>query len=182
MAKDPVAVRYAEALFEVGKREGRLTELAQELEELAALIRQHDALRELLLNPDVEIPDKLRVLGRLMGEAWSEPLPSFVRLALTMERPAQLVEMAEAMRRLVDDEQRVRRVTVRTARALAPALRDRLVKWLSQREQATVTLVEEVDAGLLGGIQVTIGHRTFDGSVRAQLQRLHQRLRSVRVH
>ena len=181
MVNEPIAVRYAEALFDLGKREGTLDALAQELEELVSMAREHPTLRELLLNPDVDIPDKLGLLGRLMG-GWSTDLQGFVRLVLTMERATNLLEMAEALRQLVDKERRICRVTVRTARPLAPALRERLTQWLGRREQCQVALIEEVDAALIGGIEVTLDHRTFDGSLRTQLERLRHRLRSVRVH
>ena len=182
MVKDPVAVRYAEALFELGKREGRLDALAEQLDALAEVVRAHPPLHELLLNPDVDPPDKVRVLGRLLGELWSPELQAFVQVVLSLERAPYLVQMADALRQLVNREHRIQPVTVRTARPLEPALRERLVRWLSQREQCEVRLVEAVDPALLGGIQVTIDHRTFDGSVRTQLDRLRQRLRSVRVH
>jgi F-type H+-transporting ATPase subunit delta len=181
MVKDPVAVRYAEALFELGKREGRLEALTEELEALAKLIGEHDQLRELLLNPDVDVPDKLRVIGRLLGDA-SKDLQAFLQVVLQSERAPYIVQMADALRQLVDREQRVLRVVVRTVHPLAAPLRERLVGWLSKREHSTVVLVEELDATLLGGIQVTLDHRTYDGSLRTQLDRLRHRMKSVRVH
>jgi len=182
MVNDPVSVRYAEALFDLAKREGRLDELAQELQELAELITQHAELSQFLLNPDVDPPDKLRVLERVMQDAWSKDLRAFVQVVLGYDRAAQLVEMAQAMRDLVDKERRIVRVTVRTASALSAPLKQRLTQWISKREGAQVRLIEEVDRGLLGGIQIMLDHRTFDGSLRTQLSRLRQRLKSVRVH
>lgn len=40
----------------------------------------------------------------------------------------------------------------------------------------TVDLKTRVDESLLGGLRVTIGGRTYDGSVRTQLRALRERL------
>ena len=182
MVNDPVSARYAEALFDLVRREGHIDEAAAELRDLAQLIAEQDALRQFLLNPDVEVADKLAVLERLMGGLWSKTVRSFVQVVLSMDRAAYLAQMAGAFQELVDDEQRVVRVTVRSACALAQDLRARLIQWVEAQERGTVALTEEVDPRLIGGLQVFLDHRTFDGSVRTQLGSLRRRLKRVRVH
>lgn len=182
MVKDSVSARYASALFDLAKAQGRLDAAARDLAEIAALIRAHGELRRLLLNPDVEIDDKLGVLDRLLGGDWSADVRAFVRLVLSFDRAAQLVEMADAFGELLDAERRVVRVTVRSAHPIAPELRARLVAWIEARERSTVALAEEVDSQLIGGLQVLLDHRIFDGSVKTQLGTLRQRLGRVRVH
>ncbi len=182
MVKDAVSARYAEALFDVARQEGKLDAVVEQLQAIAGLIRDHDDLRKLLLNPGVESTDKIRVLDRLLGSSWSADVRAFVQVVIDMDRASYLVEMSGALGDLADVERRVLRVTVRTAYPLAVPLRQRLTQWLEQQERASVVLTEEVDALLIGGIQVVMGHRVFDGSLRTQLSALRQRLKRVRVH
>lgn len=181
MTTDPVSARYAEALFELVHSEGRLEPASAQLLQLGEILRDHAELRGLLLNPDVEVEQKLSVLDRLMNKTWSPEIRAFVQVVLSLDRAVYLSEMVEAFQALVDDEQRVLRVTVRSAYPLAAELRKRLVGWIEQRERATVILVEEVDPALLGGLQVFMRHRTFDGSLKTQLSTLRQRMKHVRV-
>ena len=182
MANDPVAARYASTLFEVVQNEGRLDSTSRELEELAELIRQHEDLRQLLLNPDVEVVDKLQVLDRLLQGAWSQALRAFVQVALSMGRAAYLVDIAEAFDELVDEERGRARVIVRVVHPLSHSLKTQLKQTLEQLEQRQIELTEELAPELIGGIQVLVGHRMIDGSLRTQLDQLRQRLKSVRVH
>ena len=181
MVSDPVAARYAEALFGRLAAEERLA-AAEALEAIAQMIQGHDELPQLLRNPDVEEKDKVEVIGRLLGGAWPGPVRAFVHVVLSMGRAEHLAGMSEAFRALVDQERRVVRATVRSAHPLSEPLKDRLRRWIAKREDATVTVQEEVDPQLLGGVQVVVGHRVIDGSVQTQLVRLRQRLKRVRVH
>ena len=181
MAQDPVSARYAEALFGLARDQRKVEETQAQLEELAVLLRAHAPLRQFLVNPDVEIPDKLAVLAKLRAGGWSELVQGLVRLALTLGRASSLAEMADAFRDLADAERGLVRATVRTARPLSASLRSRIARVLEQREGKTVELTEQTDPTLLGGLQILMGQRMLDGSLRTQLAQLKQRLKRVRV-
>lgn len=182
MAKDPVADRYARTFFELAKGEGRIEEALQGLEELASLIQHHEELRQFLFNPGIEVADKLSVLERLLHGSWSSELRAFVQLVLSMARVSFLTEMVGAFREAVDADRRLLRVTVRSAHPLSEALKTQLKHRLEQLEDRTVELTEELAPDLIGGVQVFLGHRILDGSLRTKLTTLRHRLKSVRVH
>ncbi|MBI2094097.1 MAG: F0F1 ATP synthase subunit delta, partial [Candidatus Omnitrophica bacterium] len=58
----------------------------------------------------------------------------------------------------------------------------RLRTILERREGKSVELTSEVDPALLGGLQVRLGNRVIDASIRRQLINLRERLEAVRVH
>lgn len=182
MITDPIATRYASALFEQAKAAGQIEPVAKDLETLAHLIREHEELRQFLLNPDVEASDKLGVVDRLFKTAWSDDVKTFVRMVLALDRAAWLVQMAEAFRGLVDAEQGVVRVVVRSAHPLSSTMKTKIKQRLEQLEARKVELTEEQAPELIGGIQVLVDHRMVDGSLKGKLVELRQRLKSVRVH
>ena len=181
MVANPVAVRYAEALFEFAKRRERLDETSAQLETLGKLTGRFGELRQFLVNPGVEAPDKVALLGRLLG-GWQEDMRAFVELILSFGRIEQLLEMVEAFRRLMDEARGVVRVTVRSARPLDAELRGALVKTIERRERRRADLTEETDPQLLGGLQVLLEGRMLDGSLRSRLETLRQHLKRVKVH
>ncbi len=177
---DPVAARYAEALHERLAPDERLP-AAEELETIAQVIRQHAELSRFLRHPGVEVEDKVEVISRLLRGA-SPSVRALLSVALSMGRAEHLIGMSDAFRALVDQERRVVHATIRSAHPLSEPLKHRVRQWMAQREGATITVQEEVDPRLLGGLQVVVGHRVIDGAVATQLGRLRQRLKSVRVH
>jgi len=180
MAVDPVASRYAQALFESAKAEGRLDEALAHMQGLAQLLIKVADLHQFILNPDVDPPQKLGVLDRALNGAWSPLVKAFVELTIRAGRAELFGGITEALEALVDDDRGRMRATVRSAHPLEAAQVKRLQLALERREAKAVALAVEVDPELIGGVQVRLDHRLIDGSVRRQLADLRDRLKSAR--
>lgn len=179
---DPIAARYAQALFQAATREGQLVETLEQLRLLGRLLREQEGFQHLLVNPDIDPQDKVAVVDRLFQGTGSSHVRAFIRLVTAMERAASLPAMAEAFEALVDAQQGRVRVVVRCKYPLPEPLRARLEATLQRRERKQVTLQVELDPALLGGVRIAVEHRVVDGSVQRQLEELRRRLTSVRVH
>ena len=182
MVHDPIATRYAQALFEAAQAEGHSDETLTELALLGDLLRDHAQLRELLWNPDVDPDDKVGLLDRVLRGTWSSTVKAFVRMVVSMGRAEHLPQIIEAFQAAMDTAQGRLRVTVRSARPISEAAWKRLKTKLEHRERKHVEMTAELDPSLLGGVQILLDHRVIDGSVRRQLSELRDRLTSVRVH
>jgi F-type H+-transporting ATPase subunit delta len=182
MTPDPVATRYAQALFETVKAEGRIDETLEQLILIGQLMNDHPDLRQLMLNPDVDPDDKVGVLDRLLKGSWSDVVLAFVRMLITLGRAEHLPKVVETFQAAVDAERGHLRVVVRSAHPLPEAVLTRLRVRLEQQERKQVDLETEIAQELLGGLQVRLDHRAIDGSVQRQLVDLRQRLKAIRVH
>ena len=181
MAYDQIASRYATALFEQVPDHDRREELLEPLGRLESLMRTEPELTQFLLNPDVDLPDKLKVSESIWQGQARDEVRDFLRMVLSRGRVAWLAPIIEAFRDLVDEAHGRVRVTVRSARPLTPALHTRVVQHLEQRQRGEVLLTEETQPELIGGLQAQVGYRLIDGSVRTQLTELRNRLKRVRV-
>lgn len=183
MAIDPIASRYATALFESAKASNELDGVLEQLRTIGGLIREHAGLRQLMNNPDVDPDDKVGVIERVLGkDGWLRLTREFVAMVVARARPEHLPEMAEAFQVLVDAERGHVRVQVRSAHPVSPQALERIRARVAQREGKQVTIETELDPQLIGGVQVVLGHRVIDGSVRRQLKDLRERLTAIRVH
>lgn len=182
MTGDPIAARYAQALFEASSAEGSLEETLQELELMGGLFDEQPALRELFLNPDVDPDDKVGIFERVLKGSWSDTVRAFTRLLVSFGRESHLPQIVEALAELVDAAKGQLRVVVRSAHPLPETVVSRLRARLERAERKTVKVRAEVDPALIGGVQVALDHRVIDGSVRRQLAELRERLSSVKVY
>ena len=181
MINDPAAFRYAEALFQAAKSGGELPSTLTALQRLSDAVTQTPSLSQLLGDPGLAVERKLAILGQVSEQPWTPLTRAFLTMALSLGRAEILGNLAEAFRALVDEDQRRLRVTVRSARALPPALLKRLTAALEHRSKRTVEAETEIAPELLGGVQVVIGHRLIDGSIRRRLSDLRHQLQSVPV-
>ncbi len=182
MAADAIANRYAQALFEAAKAEGAIKKTREDARLIGGLMREHPELRELLYNPGVDSEDKVGVLERVLRGTWSALVRAFIAMVVSAGRSESLIEMSEAFEALVDEEEGRLRAVVRSAHPLSETMQRRLRTALEHRERKRVELHAEVAPELLGGVEVILGHRRIDGSVRRQLVELRERLSTVRVY
>ena len=181
MAADPIASRYAQAAFEIAQREQSLTETLEQLTEIGQLIRRHEELLGLMINPDVDPDDKVGILSRLTNSSWSPFVNAFVEMVVARRRAEHFPQIMDAFRELVDGAQGRLRVLVRSAHPLSEEELTRLRAKLERDEHKQVQLEPEVVPTLIGGVQLFLGTRVIDGSVEGQVAQLRERLQSVRV-
>ena len=182
MPRDPVASRYAQAIFETAKTEGQIEEVGEQFALIGRLLRDHPDLRQLMRNPDVDPEDKVGVLDRTLKGSWSALVRAAIEMAVAMGRASSLPEITETFQDFVDEDQGRLRVVVRSAYPLPEAVLHRMRAMLEQRERKRIEMTSEVDRELLGGFQVRLDHRLIDGSIQRQLVELRQQLLSARVY
>jgi len=165
------ARRYAEAAFEIAQRDDSMAAW------LAALRVAHERLSgpditRLLASPAIPAAARVEVLARLLGEDVSGAPRNLMALLVRRGRFELLPSVAREFERLYRRREGIVEATVTSAAALdaaeLEALRARLEAMTGQR----VEISQDVDTGLLGGLQVRVGDRLIDGSVRGRLERL----------
>jgi F-type H+-transporting ATPase subunit delta len=168
-----IARRYARALFEVASQNANLEEVRRQLEEAAGTLQNSAELRGALEHPGVP-PDKKRKI--VMG-LWREGLVARL-LALVAERGrvALLPTIVEEFEKAWNESRGVVSANVVSAVALGTAELDGLEKAIAAKLGSAVDLKARVDASLLGGLRLSVGGRTYDGSVRTRLRNLKERL------
>jgi F-type H+-transporting ATPase subunit delta len=173
-----LARRYARALFDAARREGPDAPLAlrDELRTLAPILAGHAELRRALQNPGLGAAPRRKVLAALAERAGASVLlRRLLETLATRDRIALLPDIAEAYADVANAARGV--VSAEAVYAVAPT---------SEQSQALAValggpagpaeLRTRVDPELIGGLLVTVGGKTYDGTVRTHLRALRRRL------
>jgi F-type H+-transporting ATPase subunit delta len=179
MKKPPLAVarRYARALLEVAETKNAAPEIAKQLADTSALLAQNPDLGRALLNPAIPLEKK----RKLVAGVWSRGNPLLLRLlTLLLERGrlGLLPAVTKAYEDLWNEHRGIVAAEVVSAVPLNPAQREALSKAAQKLAGREVALQASVDTTLRGGAILRMNGRTYDGSVRSQLQRLRAQLAS----
>lgn len=174
-----VDLRYARALAQVVQEQKLDVNAVQsQLNDFAGLLNDNRDLREVLQNPSIPEQQKLNLLDALGGKlGMSKPVRNLLAVMTHNNRLHELGEIVAAYHEIADEETQVAEAEITTARPLDPnskALLEQQVAKLVGGQQVRASYSE--DASLLGGAVVRIGTTVYDGSVRAQLDALKQRL------
>lgn len=172
------APRYARAFAEVAES-ARLNSSAakQQLRDFSETLAGSSELREFLENPSIELPQKLKVLDAIAPRIEMFPqVRNFIAVIMEHHRLPELDEILTSYEALADEQAGAVEARITSARPLNPADRAQLEAQVVKLAGARVRASYEEDPSLLGGAVVEIGSTIYDGSVRAQLQRLKQQL------
>ncbi|HSU20015.1 MAG TPA: ATP synthase F1 subunit delta [Acidobacteriaceae bacterium] len=174
-----VDLRYARALAGAITDQGMdLLAVHRQLNDFAATLDGSPELREVLQNPSIPEAQKLKLLDAMSERSgMSRPVRNFIALLTHHQRLHELREIIAAYATLADEESGIAEAEITTARPLDPdnrRLLEQQVARLAGDQRVHATYRE--DASLLGGAVVKIGSTIYDGSVRAQLEQLRQRL------
>jgi F-type H+-transporting ATPase subunit delta len=177
MKQSPQAAarRYARALLEVAVAKGDPDGLRRELEQTAALIQSNDELRRALTQAGLGSERRRRVVKAVFASG-SELLQRLLGLLAERGAIALVPQLAAAYDRQWNEHRGRVQAEAASAMPLDEAQREALAAALTRATGREVDLKTRVDAAVLGGLVVTMGGRTYDGSVRTQLQQLRQRL------
>jgi F-type H+-transporting ATPase subunit delta len=204
MIREPVARRYAHALFDAACAAGhpdalrRAIEVGTNLEEIDRFLDDpaHAQWRDLLLAPQIAREERARIIDRLFAERADPLVLRFFHLLHEKRRLEVLPDIWEAYRILLDEAQGVVRAEVTTAIPLAADLQETLRRGLLARLRregplrfagrevpvADVVIDLRIDDSLLGGVRVRIGDRVIEQTVRRSLEALAEVMLAAPIH
>lgn len=172
MTNTLVARRYADALFALGRKQGKasLSGYGSSLDELARLCQEEPRFGHLLKSPVISVEEKKAVLTAVLDRLEADRiLRNFCSLLADKDRLGEIPGIADWYNMLLDNENGVLRGRVITAIALSPERRESLKKSLEEKAGQQMELQFEIDPEILGGLVLAIGDRVLDTSLRAQL-------------
>jgi F-type H+-transporting ATPase subunit delta len=172
------APRYARAFAEVAETAKLDVVVAQQqMRDFADTLAGSHELREFLENPSIEMGKKLKVLDAIAARIrMYAQVRNFIAVILEHHRLTELEEILAAYRELADEHSGAVEAKITSAHPLNAVDRAQLEAQIAKRAGARVRASYVEDPALLGGAVVEIGSTIYDGSVRAQLQQLKQRL------
>lgn len=177
MSYETIARRYAQAVFELGKESGKLTEISTQISAMADVLQQSEELRAVLTNPLVEDAAREAILvdiGQRIG--LGETSLRTIRVLAQNRRLGALPEIGRTLARMVDADSKTLRAVVTSAGPLSEGYLSRLGAELTKATGQKIVLTVRTDPTLIAGVVVQIGDRVIDGSVRAKLSRFREGL------
>lgn len=169
------ARRYAVALMEVADSVTAADALAADLNSIGATLRGSRELQLLLASPVVRGPRKRAVFDALFSMRLGATAMGVVRLLIAKSREPLLPDIIDQFLALRDERQNVVTVGVTSAVELPEGQQKSLTATLEKTTGKSVRLRLAQDNAVRGGLIVKIGDTVLDGSVRRQLELLHDR-------
>lgn len=176
-----VSIRYARALLIAADNTDQIELLTGEVDGLRRALSGSDDLVAFLGNPTIEVNRKKQVLEQMFADKLSPMMWRFTNLLVEKRREPLFGDILDATHALLDERAGRVRASIRTAQPLADTQQERLREQLAKITGKEVSLAVEDDPSLVAGFVARVGDTVYDASLRAQLERLRNRLKSADI-
>lgn len=177
MRPDALARRYARALFALAQGQQSLDVVGSALATIASVLGDPSVMR-VLMGP-MPRERKRELLLKIVEQAGAPGLiRDFFMVLADQGRLKHTAAIKTVFDGMLDDERGVTRAAVRSAAPLSQEMLDEITRAFSaitgKRVMAEVDVVPE----LIAGVIVEVDGRVYDGSLRTELDKLHQQMAS----
>lgn len=175
MASESTVSRvYAEALFAIANERDDRAELDQELRDLAKVFRENKDIKNFFASPGTPRDDKIKLIDTVFKPNLNSATVGFMHLLVRKGREMYLERILTAYEKLVHESEGRVEVEITSAKPLTAELLASLETQLKKAHGDKLQIESSVDERLIAGMQVRVGDRLLDTSVRSRLLRLRE--------
>ncbi len=168
-----VAGRYASALFDLAKEQGKLPAVEADLKAFQAMLTESPDLKRLVRSPVFSADDQSKGLIAVAAKAGLSDLTvNFFKVLAKNRRLFAVPDMMKHFRTLAARDKGLVEAEVTSAHALTAEQMAELKDALKASVGKNVDVHALVDPSLLGGLIVKMGSRMIDSSLRTKLSNL----------
>ena len=169
-----LAKRYATALFALAKDKGAVDAIASDLSQLHGELHAPHAAA-LLTSPDVHVEERQQILNKLTAGR-HELVANLVGVLQHRRRLEVLADLPTAFRELLMADRNEVSGVAESAHPLNEEELKALTDLACRLSGKKVTLTAKHRPDLIGGVRLVVGNVLYDGSLRAALNQLQNKL------
>lgn len=177
-----VAKRYAQALFMLADETGQTVQYGKDLDLVCDTIFGDEQFNAVFHGAQFSNASKKTVIEKVFKDAVAEDVLRFMLLLIEKMRSGYLADVRVAYQALLDEQQGIRDATVYSAFPLSVQEQDDIARALGKAVDKTIRLQAVEDPSLLAGIRLQYGDTIIDGSAKAKLAGMRERLASQSNH
>ncbi len=173
---DTVGRVYAQALLELAREQGVVSDLATEVQTLLPMVGEGSELNRLLINPAIGDGERVKIVQRVFEGKVSPLLYKMVRVIGDKGRLGSLSQVLAGYLLAVSDDRGHIEVQAFIASELDSDAAKKVADQIGQALGKTVSLTQKVDPSLIGGLKIKIGDQLIDASVASQLRSMKNKM------
>jgi len=182
MIKNRVLVsRYAEAFMNYAKEGVGIDKAASDIKGVRDIMRENNDFKKCLENPEIPFIEQCHIIDQVLAEDFSPEVKHFLKLLIQRRRIDLFWDISEYIR-LNYCHEGAEEALLKTTLPLDLELIQKIKDIFEKKFNKKLKFFIELDSRLLGGIQVVVGNKIFDGSVKWQLANLKERLIAARMN
>jgi len=167
-----VARRYAKALFDLAIEMKLVEKVYADAELIIDVCKGNKDFVLMLCSPVIKDVKKLAIIKDIFEKNMNDLTYKFLVVITRNNRESIIEEISEQVIEIYQEYKNIIPVNLTTAVQVDNVTREKILKLLSEKSDATIKLTEEVDEDLIGGFIVEFDDKQFDASLQRQISNL----------
>jgi F-type H+-transporting ATPase subunit delta len=176
MDESAISVRYARAIFALGKEQNMLSSIKNDMEIISAACKQSVEFNYLLKSPVIQTSEKIRILRQIFSQSVTEASMNLLELVTKNKREIFLESICRNVLAMIRKEKNIKTAVITTSRELNQETMQLIIKILEKELGSLVELTERVNQKIIGGLILSIDDKQYDASVATRLKQIRQQL------
>jgi F-type H+-transporting ATPase subunit delta len=172
---EEIARVYAEALFDVARKNDKLDRIHDELNQFAETLDGDREMQVFFFSPYFSSAEKRDGIERAVSDADPE-FVNFLELLIEKHRVPLIFRIRRQFEDRYKEENRRLDVTVTSAVELDPKVIEKIGDEIEKQTGRSVELRSTVDEDILGGLVLQVGNMVLDASIRNRLEKLRKNI------
>lgn len=172
--------RYARALLEVAEEQDVLDETYSDFKALYDALTADDDFKKIFLSDMTTVSEKKELAGKILKDAGGV-FSNFVYVLIDKKRYEEMPDIFLAFSEMYKDKKNILECEVVSASEMTDDQKKRMEATLAAKYQKDVRAVYRVDPSLIGGCQLFLRGKAYDGSIKTRLEELRSTLKSKSI-
>lgn len=176
-----VSSTYSHALFEVAQEKNKLDDMLSEIKFVSETLIEFPNFYEILKTPQINSSEKKNITTKIFEGKISKETLNFLKIIIDKRREKQICDIADHFELLYCQHEGIVKGIAFTSMSMSEEQKKSLELKLSKKTGKNVTLENQIDKSLLGGVMIKFGDRVIDGSLKGKLKELEDSLNKIIV-
>ena len=168
------ALRYAKAILNLAKDQGKDAEVNNDMKMIVDTIAGSDDLNAMLRSPIIKAKDKSKVLNALFGDKVTNIAKGLFNLLAENKRMLILESVAKQYAVIYDFHKKMQVATVTTAVKLTKEIEEKIQKKIVEITGNSATIENVINPDIIGGFILRVGDVQYDASISNQFNELRR--------
>ena len=171
MPNPRLASRYAKSLVDLSIEKGQLEQVYADMQWLQSVCKSNRDFVNVLKSPVITGDKKIKILGAVSGDKFSQITTAFNRLLVTKGRESNIPEIANAFIAQYKEYKKIYTLKLTTAAPLSKEVKNAIIEQVKKTGgYENIELEEKVDKNIIGGFVLQVGDKLVDASISYDLK------------
>jgi ATP synthase F1 delta subunit len=172
MAELTIEMTYGSALYQAAQELGKEKQILEEAMALMGVLKESPDMQALLNNPTISPKEKKMVVQKVFEGRICDELLNLLYVLLDKRRARNFSSIIKTYKKLIDKEQGVSYGKIFSVKPLSTARLKEFEEETGKLLRSRVSLENETDQSLIGGVKIFVEGKVLDASLRTRLQDL----------